>query len=229
MRIFRPLFFSLLWLLATFAQAETLYVINELKIGLHKEASIDSPIIKLLPSGTALSVITRINDLVNVRDPQGANGWINSKYLIANKPGDANVQELQKEIALLKSAAAKAQTTNNIPASQKDLVQQLKSERLKSGQLEASLADIKAKIAKVDNTEEFLSGMDDLKQENEQLRSQLEASGIEVNSSITSNNSATSSWKDYSITFFLILIIGMAIGAFILDYLSRRRHGGFRI
>ena len=37
--------------------AEVTYVTDEVKIGLHKEPSNESPIIKLVPSGTKLNVI----------------------------------------------------------------------------------------------------------------------------------------------------------------------------
>jgi SH3 domain protein len=216
-------------LLATVAQAETVYVIDELKIGLHESASINSPIIKLVTSGTELTVIEQSEELVKVKEPEGSEGWINNKYIVKNKPGKARVNELEKEIELLKSTTMMTDGASN---DQSELAQQLKSERLKSGQLQASLADLKAKIAKVDSPDQFLAEIDQLKQENVQLKSQLESSGIEVLSSSESSDSSSVSiqgWKQFLLTFIIILIIGMAAGAFILDHLNRRRHGGFRI
>lgn len=228
MQKIRIIFISMLWLLASLAQAETVYVIDELKIGLHESASINSPIIKLIPSGTELTVIEHSDDLVQVEEPEGSRGWINNKYVVKNKPGKARVNELEKEIELLKSSTI---MTSDATDEQKDLAQQLKSERLKSGALQAELTDLKARIANIDNSDQFLADIEQLKQENDQLRSQLESSGIEVQADVDSGNSSVSlhGWKQYIIAFIIILIIGMAIGAFILDYLSRRRHGGFRI
>jgi len=217
--------------MAAVAQAETVYVIDELKIGLHESPSIDSPITKLIPSGTELSIIKRSDDLVQVTEPEGASGWINNKYLVAEKPGKAHVLELQKEIESLKAAANTAQT-NEIPDSQKDLVQQLKSERLKTGSLQAELADLKAKIANVDNSGQFLADIEQLKQENQRLTNQLASSGIEVQAdadSMSTSSISVNGWKDILVISLIVLIIGMAAGAFILDYLGRRRHGGFRI
>ena len=228
---FRIILISSFWLMAAVAQAETVYVIDELKIGLHESPSIDSPITKLIPSGTELSIIKRSDDLVQVTEPEGASGWINNKYLVAEKPGKAHVLELQKEIESLKAAANTAQT-NEIPDSQKDLVQQLKSERLKTGSLQAELADLKAKIANVDNSGQFLADIEQLKQENQRLTNQLASSGIEVQAdadSMSTSSISVNGWKDILVISLIVLIIGMAAGAFILDYLGRRRHGGFRI
>ena len=55
--------------------AEVTYVTDEVKIGLHKEPSKESPIIKLVPSGTKLNVIERENDLIHVEEPEGVRGW----------------------------------------------------------------------------------------------------------------------------------------------------------
>lgn len=218
----------ILCLLASSLQAESVYVIDELKIGLHESPTISSPIVKLVPSGTELTVIERSDDLVKVEEPEGSQGWINSKYIVNTKPGKAQVNELEKEIELLKSNTI---MTDEASDSQNELAQQLKSERLKSGGLQAELADLKAKIANIDNTDQYLADIDQLKQENEQLRSQMESSGIDVEAETGPANNAVSlyGWKQILTTLIVILIIGMAIGAFILDHLNRRRHGGFRI
>ena len=221
---------SMLWLLTGIAHAETIYVIDELKIGLHQDRTVDSPIIKLIPSGTALTVIERDNNLVHVQESEGVRGWINSKYVLTEKPGKARVNELEKEIELLKSAAG-ANTSSNDVSAQKQLEQQLNSERLKNGDLQAQLADLKARIANIDNSDAFLADIDKLKNENEQLRSQLQSSGIEAQTDASNvmNSFSLEGWKQKATAFIIALIIGMVAGAFILDHLNRRRHGGFRV
>ena len=228
----RIIFISLFWLLATHvAQAETIYVIDELKIGLHEEPSINRPIMKLVPSGTELSVIDRNEDLVHVQEPEGIQGWISNKYVVADKPAKARVHELEKEIALLKSTTTSSNAAESGTDTQKQLEQQLKSERLKSGVIQAKLTELKAKIANVDNSEQFLADIEQLKQENERLILQLASSGIEVQSGSTTNDHSLflNGWKQFMTIFIILFVIGMAAGAFVLDHLSRRRHGGFRI
>lgn len=230
----------MLWLATAIVNAEAVYVIDELKIGLHEDRTTDSPIIKLVPSGTQLSVIERDNDLVHVQDPEGVRGWINSKYVITVKPGKARIKELedmnkelQKENVLLKS---KAEATTNTPTTETDvrkkLEQQLNSERLKVGELQAHLTDLKAKIADVDNSDKLLADIKQLKTKNKQLISQLESSGVDIQSETNTTFSSFVSlqnWKQIAITFIIIFVIGMTAGAFILDFLNRRRHGGFRV
>jgi SH3 domain protein len=216
----------MLWLLASVTQAETAYVIDELKIGLHENATINSPILKLVTSGTELTIIERSDDLVRVEEPGGVRGWINKKYLVTNKPGKARVNELEKEIELLKSSTI---MTGDATDEQKNLVQQLNSERLKSGALQADLTDLKARIANIDNSDKFRADIEQLKQENEQLRSRLESSGFKVQTETDITNVSLHGWKQYLIAFFITLVIGIVIGGIILDYLNRRRHGGFRV
>jgi SH3 domain protein len=226
----RYILISILWLLTSHVYAETIYVIDELKIGLHQDRTVDSPIIKLVPSGTALTVIERDNDLVHVQESEGVSGWINSKYVINEKPGKARVNELEKEIELLKSGTG-TNTASADSAAQKELEQQLNSERLKNGDLQAQLADLKASIANIDSSDAFLADIETLKNENEQLRSQLQSSGIEAQTDTTNSIDSFSlgNWKQKTTALIIVLIIGMVAGAFILDYLNRRRHGGFRV
>ena len=231
-----------LWLISTIAQAETVYVIDKLSIGLHQERSINSPIVKLVPTGTALTVIERADDLVQVREPDGTQGWVNSKYIMTDKPGRAHVTELenankklQQEIELLKTKVVTADdtaTTANGSNTEKELEQKLNSERLKVGNLQAQLTDLKARIADIDNSDKFLADIEKLKNENSQLIAQLESSGVEVQTetgAMSHDSFSFNNWKQMLIIFAVILLIGMAGGAFLLDYINRRRHGGFRV
>ena len=84
----------LFWLTPIKINAEVTYVTDEVKIGLHKEPSNESPIIKLVPSGTKLNVIERENDLIHVEEPEGVRGWVNSQNVLNNKPGKTKVIEL---------------------------------------------------------------------------------------------------------------------------------------
>ncbi len=115
-----PFCISLLWLASTLAQAETVYVIDELNIGLHEDKTIESPISKLVPSGTALTVMAREDDLVQVKEPGGTQGWVNAKYIVSEKPGRILVLELktrnealQKEIKTLKSNSTSTKAANS--------------------------------------------------------------------------------------------------------------------
>ena len=83
------------WVFSTAVYAEVVYVTDEVKIGLHKEPSNESPIIKLVPSGTKLNIIERENDLIHVEEPEGVRGWINSQNILNSKPGKTKINELE--------------------------------------------------------------------------------------------------------------------------------------
>lgn len=232
---------TIFWILSSIAHAETIYVIDKLSIGLHQDRTINSPIMKLVPSGTALTVIERADDLIQVQEPDGIRGWVNSKYIMIDKPGRARVTELedenkklQKEIELLKtkSQAVVSESVPNASGDQKALEQSLNSERLKVGELQAQLTDLKTRITDIDDSDKFLADIEKLKSDNRQLIAQLESSGIEVQieaESISNDALAINNWKQFLITFIIIFVIGMIGGAILLDYTNRRRHGGFRV
>ena len=234
-RLYKYAILMMLWFVASITHAETNYVIDKLDIGLHESRTTDSPILKLIPSGTALTILERDNELVYVQEPEGVKGWIHSKYLMDKKPGRARITELekqnsdlQKEIELLKSKTAG--TTTNENGNSKELEQQLNSERLKVGELQAQLTDLKARIPSIGGSNEKLQEeIEQLKQENNSLTNQLESSGIEVSGQSSSNTFSLSNWKNITTIVLIIFILGMAGGAFVLDYFNRRRHGGFRV
>ena len=239
-RLYQYAALSILYLCVSMAHAETNYVIDELETGLHQNRTTDSPILKLVPSGTALTILERDNDLVQVQEPEGVKGWVNSKYLVNKKPGRAQVNELekqnaalQKEIELLKSKVKNVSTTASPSAENndsKELEQQLKSERLKAGELQAQLTDLKARIPSIGGSDKkLLEEIEQLKEENNSLITQLESAGVEVMNQTGSTTFSLSNWKNITLTFLIIFVLGMAGGAYVLDYFNRRRHGGFRV
>ena len=213
---------------STAIHAEVVYVTDEVKIGLHKEPSNESPIIKLVPSGTKLNIIERENDLIHVEEPEGVRGWINSQNILNSKPGKTKIielettkKELEKKIETLKSDPEKS-------ISNQELEQKLNVERLKVGELQVELTNIKSKAGDIESNKKLLADIKHLESANEQLIGQLESSGIGVENSdgklSPSNNSSLS-----FISFSIIFIFGVIGGVLIIDYLNRRRHGGFRV
>ena len=96
--------------------AETLFVTDRVLLGIHTEASEDSPLLDSVPSGTAVQVLETAGDFKRVRLPNGKTGWVSSGYLVAEKPASAQVDQLvakqQKLEAELKSVNEKLKKTN---------------------------------------------------------------------------------------------------------------------
>jgi len=75
-------------------QAETLYITDRIILGIHTEASEDSPLLDSVPSGTAVEVLESVEAFKKVRLPNGKTGWVSSGYLVNTKPATAQVDEL---------------------------------------------------------------------------------------------------------------------------------------
>ena len=120
----------MLWPLTS--AAETLYVIDRLIIGLRSDLTESATVVKSVETGTALEVLERHDDRARVRDPQGAEGWIDARYLGAQPPTRAQIAELQAEIKRLRAEAARPAKPDAGP---------------KLAQLETELAQANAKLA----------------------------------------------------------------------------------
>ena len=210
----------LFFILPLMATAQTVYLDDKIMIGLHQDKDIDSVIIKLLPGGVALEVLKRDTAFTQVKEPDGASGWIDNRYLVDAKPGRAEVLQAQEKIDKLEaelSALKKGQ--NTAPATTSDnqklavlskeneeLKQQLQSEQLKAGELQAQSAELRNQLDRGDAGAESTGG-----------------TGVNP-----ASRPGYSGWLT-GLIGIICIIIGLIGGAFYMDWYSRRRHGGFRI
>jgi SH3 domain protein len=91
------------------ASAETAYVTDILRLGIHEAPDTSDRPFENLVSGAALEVLERTSNYTRVRTTNGREGWVKSAYLVAEKPAQARVAELEAELARLRAAAADAQ------------------------------------------------------------------------------------------------------------------------
>jgi len=224
--------------LPLFVCAETVYIDDKIKIGLHQDKDIDSPIIKLLPGGTALEVVKRDTPLTQVKEPGGTSGWIDNRYLVDAAPGRAQLLQLQEkagkleaELSALKgnkpTTPAAADTGGDtekfavLLKENEELKQQLQSEQLKSGELQAQAAELRNQLSQAVNADS--------------------ASGAEETETVTATGDTETgvaglfhfagslNWHYLLIGIAVCLILGLIGGVVLMDWMSRRRHGGFRI
>ena len=217
----------IIWMPSAIVLAEVAYVTDEVTIGLHKEPTNESPIIKLVPSGTELNIIERENDLIHVEEPEGVRGWINTQNALNNKPGKTKINELEITNKELHKKIETLEKKSTELISQGELEKKLNSERLKVGELQVELTNIKSRAGNIQTSDKLLTDIEQLKNANKQLIDQLESAGINRKNSLGSIKPENES-SSFSI-FLIIFIFGIASGIFILDYINRRRHGGFRI
>ncbi|MEX2515721.1 MAG: TIGR04211 family SH3 domain-containing protein [Gammaproteobacteria bacterium] len=194
----RLLFICLLLGLPLSAHAETVFVIDQVEAGLYQGKTADSPILKLLPTGTALDVLQRDGERVQVRDPEGARGWIDNRYLMPTKPT--------------------RQLLNESEAARLELQRELE-------QLQAS-----------SNGGNAVRLNDEIAALKQALASAREQAAAEPDTKTTATRAVPDTMAGVILhkrTLWLLLasllLLGIGIGAWCIDYLNRRRHGGFRV
>lgn len=228
---------------ATAVRAETLYLSNQLQVGLHEEKDLDSPITKILPSGTQLELVKRETNVSFVRDSRGANGWIDNSYLTDADPTNGQLRATQKRLTNLqnqldesKKQVMRLQTQKpdsaelqNLRQSQSELQTQLKSEKLKAGQLEAEISKLRKRVGQNNDNESLYTQIDQLQADKKNLEVELAIAqgGDGQASSRFSNNGP--GWRNLIIYLIITMLIGIGVGVYIMDFLNRRRHGGFRV
>ena len=238
------LLFFLLPLIPVNSQAETLYITDSLLVGLHEEKSIDSPILKVIPTGTSLEVIERDDDFVHVRDPKGVSGWISNSYLITNDPdknenmdegtAQSKIRELEAELQNIKIQQAKPDQETIINSDEiaklkienKNLKQKIKSDKLKSGELQANLAELRNQISQAGNSDKLNSEIQLLTEVNARLEDEIKQ--LQKGSNTEVSEPKNLNLSNLIIGLGIALLVGLLTGIFFMDWLQRRRHGGLR-
>lgn len=107
------LFAILLGAGAAIAGAETAYVTDSLRLGIHAAADTSDRAFDNLVSGAVVEILERNPNYARVRLTDGREGWVKANYLVTVKPAAARVGELEAEIEGLRGsvAAAKAAQT----------------------------------------------------------------------------------------------------------------------
>jgi len=94
---------SLLLLGCSGAFAETVYVTDILRLGIHRAQDTSDPAFQNLVSGTELEIIERVSNFARVRTSDGQDGWVKSAYLVSDKPAQLRVAEIEAELEQLRA------------------------------------------------------------------------------------------------------------------------------
>ena len=231
--------------LSTSAAAETVYLTDSFQAGLYEDKSLDTPIIKTITAGTPLELIKREKNFAYVRDPQGVSGWIDNSYLVATAPAaggntklraerDDLAQKLEdsrRQLSRLQDSLAQQGSGD-----QGALQQQLNSERIKTGELQIQLAELKKRLGDNNDTEALYQQIEDLKVKNKTLdiklteaKNQAEAARAGAGADDNNTGMLQQDWKRSVVYFFIYILVGVVLGIYLMDYYNRRRHGGFRV
>ena len=89
--------------LAVVAKAETVWVTDQLRLGLHRASDTSDRAFQTLLSGTELEVLERNAFYARVRLTSGETGWVKATYLVTEEPAAARLLPLTAENNELKS------------------------------------------------------------------------------------------------------------------------------
>ncbi len=205
-------------LLVTFAsaQAEVVYVTDNLNLSLRSQENNNSKAVKLLPTGTPLTVIeeNKSTGFLHVRMNDGTEGYMPTRNTIKEPPSrsqldvaNKNVASLQAENATLKAELA---TLKESITPETSLEQSLAKER---DQLSRELSELKKTAA---STVELKNQRDELQERVVNVERELQQFKLE-NQAL--QDTANQDWFLYG---GILALIGVILG-FILPKLSWRR------
>ncbi|MGB5354432.1 MAG: TIGR04211 family SH3 domain-containing protein [Woeseia sp.] len=83
------------------ANAQTAYVTDTLRLGLHQAADTSDRAFQTLESGQQMEVLERNRNYARIRLPDGTEGYVKAAYLVDEKPAKLIVSELQAEVERL--------------------------------------------------------------------------------------------------------------------------------
>lgn len=130
-----------LLMLPTLLRAETAYVTDNLRLGLHQAADTSDRAFRSLDSGQQLEILSRDRNYAHVRLPDGVQGYVKVAYLVDDKPAKLIVAETQAEVARLQAALEELRRQFAAPAA---TIAELESQ---AGELGTRLAASEARVA----------------------------------------------------------------------------------
>lgn len=147
------LLIAALVLLPLVAAAETAYVTDNLRLGLHAAEDTSDRAFRFLESGQAMEVLVRDRNYANVRLPDGVEGWVKAAYLVDEKPAKLIVAET---IAERDALAAELESTKQSFAEPAAAIDRLESE---VGDLKTQLDSAQAQVADLEAENASIQGM----------------------------------------------------------------------
>lgn len=149
------LIIGLLALMPLFAEAQTAYVTDNLRLGLHEAEDTSGRAFRMLDSGQAMDILSQDRNYANVRLPDGTEGWVKVNYLVTDKPAKLIVAETMAERDALVAELADVKQAFAGPAA---TIEALQAE---SDALGAQLADANSQIEELQRENESYLGLKD--------------------------------------------------------------------
>lgn len=201
------------WLvIAPAARAETVYVIEQLMVGVVSAPGGAGERVATVKSGDRLELIERQNDQAHVRLASGAEGWIKASYLSSERPLQQRLSERAAEVDKLKADVSRLES-------------ELAAARVASTPAPAPRAAIPSNSSPRSDPVHPASPLPTLSRPNE-ATSPRDAEGLLAR---RAQSAAHPSWLWVLAAATLMLLVGFGLGWRTLDRRIRRKYGGLRI
>jgi SH3 domain protein len=142
-----PLAVILAILAPSAAMAETGYVTDNLRLGLHQAQDTSDRAFRTLDSGQELEIISRDRNYASVRLPDGVEGYVKAAYLVFDKPAKLIVAETQAANDALRQELEENKAAFAAPAATIDaLEQQLETSRASAVESTAKVEELTAQL-----------------------------------------------------------------------------------
>lgn len=102
----------MLFAFACSAGAATVYVDDELRVGVRERPNSSEAPEAVVTTGAALEVLERREGYVKIRTDDGVEGWVNDDYVTDELPAKLRIKPLQEELALLRNQTRELQAAN---------------------------------------------------------------------------------------------------------------------
>jgi len=192
----------------------------------HDNTNLDSVILAVIASGTPLTVIARSGEFVQVSTPDGITGWVDARYIISEQPGvavrDEQEAKLRETQRTLGGARAEVEVLRQrITELQRDAATAAHDSPAIAKPISPAPNEDSAKL------EGAQRALQNLKEENRELKTNIAALDSLLRGPVS--NEAKRWTPSQWLMAGSILLLSFAAGGYMVDWDSRRRHGGFRI
>ena len=143
----------ILGMIPLLAAAETAYVTDNLRLGLHQAADTSDRAFRMLESGQQLEVLFRDGNYASVQLPDGVQGHVKAAYLVYEKPAKFLLAEAVAEREALQAELDKAREEFAPPAA---LIDNLRAEVTN---LTTRLSDAQSQVTQLQEQNESISGL----------------------------------------------------------------------
>jgi len=205
------------------------YITDKLVAGLYEKAEISDKPIKALSSGTPLEVVTRNNEFIKVRTPDGTIGWVEAAYLTDEKPARSMLLDLQAKHATLQKklekmesiAAVEGGVTETVADNSEDMTEQLQALQKKNNSLQEENTALDT------NNQQLRQAIDQLQKQQQQIAQILQVAPQQTASTPVVTQAEEPEYPQWLLPAISVIfaVLGFIAGLLLMRHKIKKRFG----